>query len=63
MCCKLQRHGARFPASNENEPRDMRIALENLKSASNFLDPRLEFIMDYEYELGKDDLVAFGEAQ
>ncbi|KAL5487492.1 hypothetical protein ACEPAI_5600 [Sanghuangporus weigelae] len=59
----LQRHGARFPASNENEPESVEAALASLKSASVFLDPRLEFIKDYTYKLGKDDLVAFGAAQ
>ncbi|KAL5527952.1 hypothetical protein ACEPAG_6753 [Sanghuangporus baumii] len=59
----LQRHGARFPASNENEPESVEAALASLKSVSVFLDPRLEFIKNYTYKLGEDDLVAFGAAQ
>lgn len=34
-----------------------------LKSASKYLDPRLEFLTNYTYDLGEDDLVAFGAAQ
>ena len=40
----------------------MRItyALSKLLSATNYTDPRVVFLKDYRYELGVDDLVAFG---
>ena len=35
-------------------------ALSKLLSVTNYTDPRMAFLQDYEYELGADDLVAFG---
>ena len=35
-------------------------ALSKLLSVTNYTDPQMAFLQDYEYELGVDDLVAFG---
>lgn len=55
---QLQRHGARFPTSGAS----IRIesAVSKLLAATNYTDPRMEFLRTYKYELGADDLVPFG---
>ncbi|OBZ71577.1 3-phytase A [Grifola frondosa] len=58
---KLQRHGARYP--NAEDGAEYFKAIQRLISAEKFKDSRLEFLLDYEYELGEDDLVPFGAAQ
>ncbi|KAF8226950.1 acid phosphatase [Tricholoma matsutake] len=60
---QLQRHGARFPTSGASV--GIRNAVSKLLTAANYTDPRVVFLRTYRYELGEDDLVAFGahEAQ
>lgn len=53
----LQRHGARYPTKSKGK--DMKAALKKIQSASSF-SSELSFIPDFEYTLGKDDLVPFG---
>ncbi|EJD01743.1 phytase [Fomitiporia mediterranea MF3/22] len=59
----IQRHGARFPATDENEGKDIREALSKFGLVTTYLDPRLKFLQNYKYDLGEDGLVAFGAAQ
>lgn len=54
----LQRHGARFPTSGASV--GIRNAVSKLLTAANYTDPRVVFLRTYRYELGEDDLVAFG---
>lgn len=56
-CAQLQRHGARYPTKSKGK--DMKAALKKIQSASSF-SSELSFIPDFEYTLGKDDLVPFG---
>ena len=59
---QLQRHGARFPTSGATT--GILAALNKLQSATNFTDPRLDFLRNYTYTLGKNgDLVPFGAFQ
>lgn len=57
----IQRHGARYPTSGADER--IRNAVTKLQSANAYLDPRLSFLKDYEYNLGIADLVPFGAFQ
>ncbi|KAH9482157.1 3-phytase B [Psilocybe cubensis] len=57
----IQRHGARFPTSGATTR--ILTAVNNLKSATDFLDPRLDFLRNYTYTLGKDNLIPFGALQ
>ncbi|KAI0796390.1 phytase [Irpex lacteus] len=57
----IQRHGARFPTSGAT--RRITTALAKLQNATNFTDPRLDFVKTFQYTLGKDDLVRFGADQ
>ncbi|OBZ70094.1 3-phytase B [Grifola frondosa] len=57
----LQRHGARYPTSGATK--SINAALAKLLSVKNFTDPRLAFLEEYTYNLGQNDLVAFGAAQ
>ncbi|PPQ92757.1 hypothetical protein CVT25_003866 [Psilocybe cyanescens] len=57
----IQRHGARFPTSGATTR--ILTAVKNLQSASHFLDPRLDFLHNYTYTLGKDNLIPFGALQ
>ncbi|PPQ70094.1 hypothetical protein CVT24_003866 [Panaeolus cyanescens] len=57
----IQRHGARFPTSGATT----RIlnAVQKLKSATQYTDPAFDFLTNYTYSLGKDNLVPFGAFQ
>ncbi|KZT29534.1 phosphoglycerate mutase-like protein [Neolentinus lepideus HHB14362 ss-1] len=57
----LQRHGARFPTSGA--AKRIVSALVKLQSARTYTDPSLDFLKTFNYDLGTDDLVAFGAAQ
>ncbi|KDR84436.1 hypothetical protein GALMADRAFT_54583 [Galerina marginata CBS 339.88] len=57
----IQRHGARFPTSGATTR--ILAAVQNLKAATQFLDPRLDFLTNYTYALGQNDLVPFGALQ
>lgn len=58
---QLQRHGARFPTLGAAAR--MAIAITNIQQATAYLDPAFEFIRDWEYDLGFDDLIHYGAAQ
>ncbi|GJJ07302.1 hypothetical protein Clacol_001503 [Clathrus columnatus] len=60
-CVKLQRHGARFPTIGAAAK--MATAILNAQQAIAYLDPAFEFIKDWEYDLGYDDLINYGAAQ
>ncbi|KAK7453498.1 hypothetical protein VKT23_011775 [Stygiomarasmius scandens] len=58
----IQRHGARFPTSGAST--DIISAVNKLKAVQDsFIDPKMLFIRNYTYDLGTDDLVAFGAIQ
>ncbi|KAG1743645.1 histidine phosphatase superfamily [Suillus paluster] len=58
---QLQRHGARYPTKSAGKA--MKKSVKRLKSAKSFLDASLDFVVNYTYALGTDDLVPFGAAQ
>ncbi|EMD40276.1 hypothetical protein CERSUDRAFT_79948 [Gelatoporia subvermispora B] len=57
----LQRHGARYPTSGAGA--QIEAALAKLRTAKAYTDPRLAFLRNFTYDLGTNDLVAFGAAQ
>ncbi|KAH7887296.1 histidine phosphatase superfamily [Phlebopus sp. FC_14] len=57
----LQRHGARYPTKSAGEA--IQKSVKKLQRATTFKDKSLDFVADYTYTLGTDDLVAFGAAQ
>ncbi|KXN84946.1 3-phytase A [Leucoagaricus sp. SymC.cos] len=58
---QLQRHGARYPTFGFAI--NIAQALLRLQAAESYTDERLNFISSYQYDLGVDDLVPFGELQ
>lgn len=58
---QIQRHGARYPTFSLSVR--MAKALLKLQAAEHYIDPRLQFVSDYRYDLGTDDLLPFGEFQ
>jgi hypothetical protein len=58
---QLQRHGARFPTSGPGS--QIQSAIKKLQSVPHFTDPRFNFLKNYTYDLGVNDLVAFGGVQ
>lgn len=61
MFPQIQRHGARFPTSSAGK--NIQSAVAKLKAVKTYRDPRLDFLTHFTYDLGSDDLVAFGAAQ
>ncbi|XP_006456955.1 hypothetical protein AGABI2DRAFT_78719 [Agaricus bisporus var. bisporus H97] len=57
----LKRHGARFPTLHSGER--IKSAVDKLKSAKSYIREDLQFLKDYTYDLGFDDLVALGALQ
>ncbi|EIW76471.1 phytase [Coniophora puteana RWD-64-598 SS2] len=57
----LQRHGARYPKQSDGE--DMQASAEQLQSAKSFNGSQYDFLANWTYGLGTDDLVPFGAAQ
>ncbi|KAF5358598.1 hypothetical protein D9758_007734 [Tetrapyrgos nigripes] len=58
----IQRHGARFPTSGSSKT--IISAVTKLKAVQDTLvDPKMDFIRNYTYDLGTDDLVEFGAVQ
>ncbi|THH17127.1 hypothetical protein EW146_g3643 [Bondarzewia mesenterica] len=57
----IQRHGARFPTSGSGK----RIAetVGKLTALSEYVDEKLDFLHNFTYDLGTDDLIPFGAAQ
>jgi hypothetical protein len=58
---QIQRHGARYPTSGATPA--LRTAVRKIQAAEQYTDPRLDFLADYVYELGENDLVRFGAEQ
>ncbi|GJJ06963.1 hypothetical protein Clacol_001160 [Clathrus columnatus] len=58
---QIQRHGARFPTIGAAAR--MATAILNAQQATAYLDPAFEFIKDWEYDLGYDDLISYGASQ
>ncbi|TFA99287.1 3-phytase A [Trichoderma ghanense] len=57
----LSRHGARFPTQKKTDAyRDM---IERIQGSVEDYGKGFEFLKDYAYNLGADDLTAFGEQQ
>ncbi|KAF8887235.1 phosphoglycerate mutase-like protein [Gymnopilus junonius] len=57
----LQRHGARFPTSGAAT--QIQAALQKLQSATEFMDPKLDFLRNFTYALGINHLIPFGAMQ
>ncbi|EIW76422.1 acid phosphatase [Coniophora puteana RWD-64-598 SS2] len=57
----LQRHGARYPTSSDGK--DFKASAEQLQSAKSFNGSQYDFLSNWSYQLGEDDLVPFGAAQ
>lgn len=58
---QLHRHGARFPEPVDKIP--TMKAVQKYQQAEGFKAPELQFLKDYSYDLGLDDLVKFGGEQ
>ncbi|KIJ69718.1 hypothetical protein HYDPIDRAFT_78145 [Hydnomerulius pinastri MD-312] len=57
----LQRHGARYPKKSDGKA--MKKSTEALQGATSFNNASLDFVTNYTYALGTDDLVPYGAAQ
>lgn len=57
----LQCHGARFPTTSAGKA--IVASVKKLQQASSFNVPDLEFVKDYKYTLGAEDLVLYGAQQ
>ncbi|KAF5357554.1 hypothetical protein D9757_012363 [Collybiopsis confluens] len=57
----LQRHGARYPTAGPAA--SIASAVSKLQSVASFQDQSLDFIHDFTFNLGTNDLVLFGAAQ
>ncbi|KAH9947202.1 histidine phosphatase superfamily [Amylocystis lapponica] len=57
----LQRHGARYPTGSSGKL--IKASVKKLAAATESTSSQLAFLQDYTYDLGKNDLVAFGAAQ
>ncbi|TFK33287.1 histidine phosphatase superfamily [Crucibulum laeve] len=57
----IQRHGARFPTSGASK--GIIAAVTKLKSATHYTDTKFDFLKNFTYALGTDDLVPFGALQ
>jgi len=57
----LHRHGARFPEVGDQEA--TMKAVQNYQRAEGYNAPELQFLKNYSYDLGSDDLVEFGGEQ
>ena len=58
---KLQRHGARYPTPQLASA--ITAVLAKLQAVASYNDTKLDFIRNYTYDLGEDDLVRFGAYQ
>ncbi|KAJ3927688.1 MAG: acid phosphatase [Lentinula lateritia] len=57
----LQRHGARYPTASPGAA--IAIAVNKLQNASVYTDSSLNFIRNFTFDLGTNNLVLFGAAQ
>ncbi|KLO05030.1 phytase [Schizopora paradoxa] len=58
---QVERHGARFPTASNGA--QIQSTVQKLQAVRDFKVPRLEFLRNFTYDLGHDDLVPFGAAQ
>ncbi|PCH40718.1 phytase [Wolfiporia cocos MD-104 SS10] len=54
----LQRHGARYPTKSSHKA--IKAALKKLQGVSQITSPDLQFVTNFTFDLGEDDLVPFG---
>jgi len=57
----LQRHAARYPTHGQST--QIVNAVLKIRAAESYTDERLQFIADYEYDLGVADIIPFGAFQ
>ncbi|KAA1469415.1 acid phosphatase [Dentipellis sp. KUC8613] len=57
----IQRHGARFPTASSGK--EFRAAVEKLLVVEKYKADELEFLNDFVYDMGEEDLIPFGAAQ
>ncbi|KZS87509.1 phosphoglycerate mutase-like protein [Sistotremastrum niveocremeum HHB9708] len=57
----IERHGARFPTKSAGDK--IESTIDKLHRVRKFKDPSLEFLREYAYDLGVEDLVPYGAAQ
>ncbi|TDL30133.1 phosphoglycerate mutase-like protein [Rickenella mellea] len=57
----IERHGARFPTASAGA--QIEASLAKLQAVPKYTDPSLNFLKNFTYDLGHDDLVPFGAAQ
>ncbi|KAI0789298.1 acid phosphatase [Abortiporus biennis] len=55
----LQRHGARYPNSDD----DYDNSIQKLLRAEKFADSRFDFLREYKYHMDEEELTSFGAAQ
>ncbi|CAL1711253.1 unnamed protein product [Somion occarium] len=55
----LQRHGARYPNSYDSYDE----SIKRLMEADKFVDSKLDFLSEYEYDLEEEELLPFGASQ
>jgi hypothetical protein len=58
---QIQRHGSRYPTSGAGIA--IQVSVARLLGARNYTDSRLDFLTNYTYELGQDDLVPLGASE
>ncbi|KAK2865051.1 hypothetical protein FQN49_003953 [Arthroderma sp. PD_2] len=57
----LQRHGARYPTAHKTETYSSLI--ERIQNDASSFNGKFAFLEDYTYDLGSDDMTAFGNSQ
>ncbi|KAI0063433.1 phosphoglycerate mutase-like protein [Artomyces pyxidatus] len=57
----LQRHGARWPT--ESAGKEMKTAVDKLLAVKKYKDENLDFLHNFTWTFGQDDLLPFGAAQ
>ncbi|KAK7691678.1 hypothetical protein QCA50_005077 [Cerrena zonata] len=55
----LQRHGARFPNADDKYVK----SVQRLMRANKFVDSKLDFLREYQYDLEEEELLPFGASQ
>lgn len=59
IASKLQRHGARYPNSDDEYGK----SVKRLMHAEKFFDRKLDFLREYQYDLVVEELLPFGASQ
>lgn len=58
---QLQRHGARWPTTDSGK--DMKAAVKKLKGAKHYKEDYLDFLKNFQLDLGKESLLPLGAKQ